>query len=216
MNNRKRTKVFFVLITAIIIITIPIVVGIGVSLPIFQNIENSNDWIGFWGGYLGAILGGLVTLYVLWSTVNNNEKARRRDEKIHFFEKIIELFSRFSAKCGNLCALAMRLMADPNNDSYKSFLLQHNDVAGIYTELGVLLISRKKIYDCEEFTLKLTSLAEKINEFYNEYENEIIKGGFSLVKSEKLEKDMDQILEKLTMLNDILTECVKNNLEVDE
>lgn len=213
MDNRKRSRIFISIII-IIILVIPVGVGIGVSLPIFMNIENSNDWIGFWGGYLGAIIGGIVTLYVLWRTVNDNENARKNDERLHFFEKIIELFSKYSASCGNVCALATRLITIPSNELYKNFLLQINELAGISTEIEILLMSRGKIYNCNEFICKLSEVDNEINEFCNKFEYEFSKNQFDKNAADDLDKEMNQILEKVVALSKVLTECVKNNLEM--
>ena len=30
--------------------------------------HTANEWIGFWSGYLGALFGGLITLYVMYKT----------------------------------------------------------------------------------------------------------------------------------------------------
>lgn len=39
-------------------------------------VGKSSDWIGFWGSYAGAIIGGLITLLVLHYTIKENSKVR--------------------------------------------------------------------------------------------------------------------------------------------
>ncbi|MCH5345336.1 MAG: hypothetical protein J1E64_15015 [Acetatifactor sp.] len=51
----------------------PIIVAIGVSMPILNYIDNSSPWIGFWGSYVGSIFGGVITLIVLKTTIKSNE-----------------------------------------------------------------------------------------------------------------------------------------------
>lgn len=51
-------------------------IGVGVSSPLFPRMTNSNDWIGFWGSYAGAIVGGIITLIGVSMTIhsaNRNE-----------------------------------------------------------------------------------------------------------------------------------------------
>lgn len=65
-------------IFSIIFIIIPIVTGIIISVDGPEWLETNNEWIGYWGGYAGAIIGGLVTLYVMHET---NKEARKNLEE---------------------------------------------------------------------------------------------------------------------------------------
>lgn len=60
-------------------IAIPIITSLIATLHIFP-IETSNDWIGFYGSYFGALLGGFVTLYGIKLTFEN-EKRKELKEK---------------------------------------------------------------------------------------------------------------------------------------
>ncbi len=40
-----------------------------------------NEWIGFWGSYIGAIISGLIALYVLYHTITENAKIRETQVK---------------------------------------------------------------------------------------------------------------------------------------
>ena len=47
-----------------------------------ENIVYENSWLGFFGSYLGGVLGGGATLLALVSTINNSKKEQaRNDEK---------------------------------------------------------------------------------------------------------------------------------------
>lgn len=48
------------------------------SIPIAGQI---GDWVGFWGNYAGAIIGGLIALYVLHQTIVENAKIRESQVK---------------------------------------------------------------------------------------------------------------------------------------
>lgn len=53
--------------SAIAIILIPILINFICLMPT-EITANNNDWIGFWGAYLGSIIGGIITLFVLFHT----------------------------------------------------------------------------------------------------------------------------------------------------
>lgn len=64
-----------------IILVAPIVVNIILyctnPIPwLIPIVGESSDWIGFWGSYAGAIIGGLITLLVLHYTIKENSKVR--------------------------------------------------------------------------------------------------------------------------------------------
>ncbi len=40
-----------------------------------------NEWIGFWGNYVGTIISGLIALYVLYHTITENAKIREAQIK---------------------------------------------------------------------------------------------------------------------------------------
>ena len=71
-----------IIVTVILIlILIPLMVY-GLSEISVLPVCGSNDWASFWGGYLGAILGGIITLFVMRVTLINEKEARSREEKI--------------------------------------------------------------------------------------------------------------------------------------
>ncbi|CCL20359.1 TPA: hypothetical protein ACKOO2_003604 [Clostridioides difficile] len=91
--------IFGVLIIAIIIIPLIVTFTISVRNPIF-SFNESNGWLGFWGSYLGGILGGLATLMAVVITTNqtrviqeeNKEETREiQKENKNIQNKLIEL-----------------------------------------------------------------------------------------------------------------------------
>lgn len=54
------------IVVASLVIFIPIVLAVCISTPIFINITGGVNWLGFWGSYLGAVLGGFITVIVFW------------------------------------------------------------------------------------------------------------------------------------------------------
>lgn len=83
-----QNKKFVILLCVVGLLLRPIIIAILVSLPILPKLTNNNDWIGFWGGYLGSILGGMITLFVLKITIDDNNKLRKRDEKISYYNHL--------------------------------------------------------------------------------------------------------------------------------
>ena len=84
-----KTETLLKLVLVAIVIS-PILIAVFVSLPILDGLSASNDWIGFWGGYIGAILGGIITLYVLLETIRDNKEQQRRNERISFYNRLLE------------------------------------------------------------------------------------------------------------------------------
>ena len=75
MNTRSSGRWWLVIL---IIIIIPILVGVMMSLRFFDWLPTSNDWIGFWGGYAGAVVGGIITLIVMRQTLKNSEDLQHK------------------------------------------------------------------------------------------------------------------------------------------
>lgn len=77
----------------VLFVLIPCVVYALTTIPFFPSGQN-NDWAGFWGGYLGAIFGGLITLFVLFKTLEYENSQKKKEEDTQYFNKLLEIFSR--------------------------------------------------------------------------------------------------------------------------
>lgn len=64
------------LIASIIVLSLisAFCIGYGVSSPLFPEMTNSNDWIGFWGSYAGAIIGGIITMIGVSMTIHSTNR----------------------------------------------------------------------------------------------------------------------------------------------
>ena len=87
-----KLKIFGIVIVAIVT---PLVVAILISIPGIKWIEVSNDWIGFWGSYLGSILGGIITLLVLAETLKDSREMKERDRRQAICIRVSTLVSNF-------------------------------------------------------------------------------------------------------------------------
>ncbi|WP_283592784.1 hypothetical protein [Paraclostridium bifermentans] len=85
---------------AVAVVAIVIIPGVlGWIIPkesLIPGFEDSNDWIGFFGSYAGAIVGGGVTLLALWFTRKDtrdiqNENKILQQKLINLQERVIEI-----------------------------------------------------------------------------------------------------------------------------
>lgn len=82
----------------LIIILLPLAINLICLIPTKYTIDN-NDWIGFWGSYLGSIIGGIITLFVLFQS--NKLTKEIQNQNISFdFEKEI-----FFKSYENICEM---------------------------------------------------------------------------------------------------------------
>ena len=86
MNNTFKVIILCVVVA---IIFCPFLVMCGTSADVLNWATSDNDWIGFWGSYIGAILGGLITLFVLWCTIKSNEDILKKEKKQGFVDDLL-------------------------------------------------------------------------------------------------------------------------------
>lgn len=74
----NRNKVLIIL--GLIVITSPIIISQLLRVPTGKwTIGDENAWIGFFGGYIGVIIGGLVTYLVFWQTIQHYREKDKQD-----------------------------------------------------------------------------------------------------------------------------------------
>jgi hypothetical protein len=74
MRNSKRTLIIAIIL---VFIFIPLLFAKIISISVFSWISADNDWIGFWGGYLGGILtlGGVaLTINHSWKVLSSTQR----------------------------------------------------------------------------------------------------------------------------------------------
>ncbi len=76
-KNSNKDILYIVVILLVGSIIIPLIVLGLISIPLQGSV--TNDWIGFFGGYLGALISGLITLFVLYINRKDNEEAKRNN-----------------------------------------------------------------------------------------------------------------------------------------
>lgn len=71
-------KKYIIVVICICVIGIPLIVYLLSVIPIFPSGTN-NDWAGFWGGYIGAIIGGFCTVVGVYWTIAYMQKNYEED-----------------------------------------------------------------------------------------------------------------------------------------
>ena len=162
----------------IIILTIPIVVN---TLCLRTTIitVTENDWIGFWGSYLGAIVGGVITLYVLYKTNNITKKIQNENLK---FELRKEVYFKIFEN-------ASEVTVDINNckyiENYKFIKINH-----------LAKISGQPVIDEELLKNYNNSLAEVIYELKNFVIDNYIKGTDEKSKVIRSNRNLDNFADE--------------------
>ncbi len=77
MKCKKKYLIGFTIVLVIVIMT-PLFVAVGTSADILNWAVNDNDWIGFWGGYSGTLIGGIITLFVLFKSLADSKKTLKK------------------------------------------------------------------------------------------------------------------------------------------
>lgn len=73
MDNWKRYNKWYYYI--VLIIAMPILINLMCLIPTGITVNN-NDWIGFWGSYIGSIIGGIVTLVGVKATIDSSKNQQ--------------------------------------------------------------------------------------------------------------------------------------------
>lgn len=87
----------------VLVVIIPLIIACLFNIPLIKT-ATQNEWIGFWGGYLGALFGGFITLYVMRKTnevsrehlelsLDNEKQLEKRKEKLDFCNYVIKKLS---------------------------------------------------------------------------------------------------------------------------
>ena len=95
--------VLMAVVGALIIFAIVPGLVVLVTTPHIINVDTNSQWIGFWGNYLGAIVGGVLgiagAVFVLRETIKDNVRERERSEVLAFCDYLIRKSSDYEQKC---------------------------------------------------------------------------------------------------------------------
>lgn len=79
-ENIKKYIVWIICAVVVMFIVVPLIVY-GLSEGRKLPVGGTNDWAGFWGGYLGAIMGSVATIGGVYLTISDDRKKRIEEEK---------------------------------------------------------------------------------------------------------------------------------------
>lgn len=80
MKWLKGNRFLFIVLLLIILVTVPIFFNYVIFDNSFLSNVSNDGWAGFFGGYLGAIIGAFATICAVILEINYNQKQREKDE----------------------------------------------------------------------------------------------------------------------------------------
>ena len=84
---KKNWKDMF-LISIMVLVIIPLIIAMIINVRLIC-VDTTNEWIGFWGSYIGAIISAGIAIYVMKETLINERQIRDLDEKSRFLDDLI-------------------------------------------------------------------------------------------------------------------------------
>ncbi len=194
----------------VVLFIIPLVLAFLLRFD-FIITDTSSGWIGFWGSYLGGIVGGLITLYVLFRTLKENREMQKKEHKIAFCNEICKLSGEICGAINRECIYILKY-ADKKNGSDKDDLfnamLAKNKASELLHICSAQLIS--KIKDVE--FIGAEKLMDKIA-FLSQTENEIdIRFAYTVDEENLLRNTCDRIKPILGEMREWIVEFLENNI----
>lgn len=188
------------LVSIVVLIGVPIIVYLLSSIPLLP-IGGNNDWAGFWGGYLGAIIGGSITLYVLFKTMQENRWSQSRQEKIDFCNYIAEMIGRICRQINERDIFVLKYLTNSvggdKSDIYRA-MLANNQASELMQTCSVNLISRidnplyKNVKELMDEVERMSIMASDINIGFTYTEDEI---EMVYIKCESMRKFLGEMRE---------------------
>ena len=207
---KKKNWIIIGIVSTIFVITIPIVIGCGVSADILNNFTNSNDWIGFWGSYVGTIVGGMITLAVLYFTITNENNNKKREERIQYFDNIINEWASVSATLANLCFYVNKFLNKQDEDCFERIILYNNEIVKLGTSFIIKIEIRVKQYRMSKLKEEYEGLINSANHMMQYFENDNINEE----DKEEIKSIMYCMEERATKISALVNKTVQENIEI--
>ena len=207
-NNWK----ILAIVIAVSIIT-PIIIGFGVSQDILNDWTNDNDWIGFWGSYVGTLIGSGITLLVLWSTLEDNKHAREREEKLSYYNNLIETIATYLADADNYLASLTRLLNKQDYESRNKYVQAKNHLTKSSTILSTQLYIKNGIQNVDKIIECIESIDNMLHDMGVDT-NKIARERFENRKSiNDLKNRIDVVIKEMNEFLELFPELIKEELE---
>lgn len=235
MDKLKKENIVLLVIAVMGII--PFILGCAISSPVFKNFVGGDSWIGFWGSYLGSIVSGMITLFVLFKTLESNKKdleqtfienkrIQQRQEKMDYCDKIIKLSSSYSNDVIDELTRAAEYIEQRTEECYKEYNSARGKTVRTNNELMLTMSVKEEdsyYYKSKEYEDLCSKIVEKTDRLEKEINNlhEKIQANKSidmeLARIEPLHKKYNDEIFK-TFQNDFnyaTEKLVKSNLKID-
>ena len=193
----KKKDIIIIICIAMII---PLLIAIGITIPIMEKINNSSPWIGFWGSYIGSIFGGMVTLYVLNRTIDAN---RENVENTLLLEKQKESNHNREFFCESICESALTLSTDMYELATMIVLgknVDNNIVKKVTISYSMLYYKLKCELENVEYK-HIDQMIAAINEMKTEFDNILIAKSYNDKESIAWDAIMLNFTNKYNELN---------------
>lgn len=195
-----------------VLVIVPLAVACMLNFR-FICTDTTNEWIGFWGGYLGSVIGGLITLFVLRETLKDNKMSQIRQEKVDFCNYISELIGRLCGKINERDIYILRYtsceqeVGGNKEDLYNALIAQNEayEILHILTSQLIAKIGNTKYKYIENLMDKIDDLQHAANCD--------IKFKYTREEIQKLERKCDIIKAKLGNLRDYVVDFIKANID---
>jgi len=210
-----------VTLAVLIVVLFPLLIAVGTSADIFMWVTNDNDWIGFWGDYVAMLVGGAITLYVLFKsladsrntmqeTLANERKIQEYNEIRQFGDLLIEKSAAFSVKLEEMTYKAPYCIYGKGKPEYINYISDFSKefriVRSILIEISMHLevIDGKKSYYTEKGK-QLSETVENLMLILNKYHKKILEQE----RDEEIEKTIcDLSNDLINQTQDFLKEIV--------
>ncbi|MEY8356808.1 hypothetical protein AALB39_26140 [Lachnospiraceae bacterium 54-53] len=211
IKENKRIVIFWVII---ILVVVPLIIYLLSTLTVLPPGLN-NDWAGFWGGYLGAIIGGLSTLIVFKYTVSYNNGVYDKDKRFETSKTIIKLSSTYNFQIANVIKVSNSYVRSFSEEDDMELLHACNLVGNASQELSLSMLIYEKQYP------QLKGIFQEYNEIHQDYkefiqyidQNKVDIFADSQENQAKLASFCDEkskeILDKLNIFSNVISEVLK-------
>lgn len=204
---KKFNTATYGLIAILVFVFIPLCIAFLVSFN-FINTDTTNEWIGFWGGYLGSIIGVLSTLIVFKYTILRDKEVYDKDKRFNTSKEIIKLSSAYNFQLSSLVKVSDKYVQSYKQEVYTEIMHACNSVGYASEELGLSLLIYKKQYPKVE---AIDQAFKEIKHDYREFVQFIDSEAESLYHGhiEELDKlyvgKRDEIYEGINKFNKVIS-----------
>lgn len=194
------------------IISIVILLAFVFSPIMLCVLKVNESWIGFWGGYLGAIFSGMITLWVMYCTMKEEKQIAKENNRRENNKYLLEKLADYVSFVENL---ARRW------NKYFSYVLLGKDLEEYYTEAlqslqelnksGMIVGAYLRALWMEndyEVAEPLYFCVEDITKTLSKYKDCIQTRDFSLFNKQEFDKDLEYIEKRLVVISASMHELV--------